>query len=135
MKDHAESDKVLFSHGSLEVEIYKPESVDLQTPHRRDEVYVIISGSGNFVSVESRQLFEAGEVLFVAAGVEHRFEEFTADRGPTPRLGGSGSGRFVVRCQPGIRDGVRPGNPQRTRDESGQWAGLGSEYWHSRWTY
>jgi hypothetical protein len=28
----------LFRHGTLEVEVYKPEKVDRQTPHRRDEL-------------------------------------------------------------------------------------------------
>lgn len=71
--------KELFSHGSMSVEIYKPIKVDLQTPHTRDELYVVASGSGYFVNGQSRQPFEAGEVLFVAAGVVHRFEDFTDD--------------------------------------------------------
>ena len=69
----------LFRHGSLEVEIYRPVKVDRQTPHTRDEVYVVLSGTGTFVSGSERQLFEPGEVLFAAAGVEHRFENFTDD--------------------------------------------------------
>ncbi len=69
----------LFRHGSLEVEIYKPNLVDRQQPHTRDELYVVISGSGYFINGSSRQPFQAGEVLFVPAGVEHRFEDFTAD--------------------------------------------------------
>jgi mannose-6-phosphate isomerase-like protein (cupin superfamily) len=69
----------LFRHGSLEVEIYKPDGVDRQQPHTRDEVYVVVSGSGYFVNGEIRQPFEAGEVLFAPAGVVHRFEEFTPD--------------------------------------------------------
>jgi mannose-6-phosphate isomerase-like protein (cupin superfamily) len=67
----------LFRRGSLEVEIYKPERVDLQQPHTRDEIYVVISGSGFFVNGDSRRPFEAGEVLFVPAGTVHRFEEFS----------------------------------------------------------
>jgi mannose-6-phosphate isomerase-like protein (cupin superfamily) len=70
---------LLFRHGSLEVEIYKPDRVDRQKPHTRDEAYVVLSGSGTFVCAGTRQPFEAGEVLFAAAGVEHRFEEFTED--------------------------------------------------------
>lgn len=62
----------VFQHGSLEIEIYKPVKVDLQKPHTRDEVYVVISGSGLFINREIRHPFQAGEVLFVAAGVEHR---------------------------------------------------------------
>lgn len=69
----------LFRHGSLVVEIYKPEGVDWQTPHTRDEVYVVISGTGWFVNGEVRERFVAGQVLFVPAGVVHRFEEFTAN--------------------------------------------------------
>ena len=37
------------------------------------------AGSGYFVNGESRQPFEAGEALFVPAGVVHRFEDFTPD--------------------------------------------------------
>ena len=62
----------LFRHGSLEVEIYRPNRVDRQQPHPRDEVYVVLSGSGWFVVEGARQPFEAGEVLFAPAGVEHR---------------------------------------------------------------
>ncbi len=69
----------LFGHGSLEVEIYKPNNVDLQIPHTRDELYVVISGSGQFTNGEVRHPFQGGEVLFVPAGVEHRFENFTED--------------------------------------------------------
>ena len=69
----------LFRHGSLEVEIYKPAGRDLQLPHTRDEVYVVIAGSGEFTCGGRRQDFTAGEVLFVPAGVEHRFENFSDD--------------------------------------------------------
>jgi mannose-6-phosphate isomerase-like protein (cupin superfamily) len=69
----------LFRHGSLEVEVYRPVEVDRQSPHTRDEVYVVISGSGQFVNGQTRRPFGPGEVLFVPAGVVHRFEEFTAD--------------------------------------------------------
>ncbi|EWG98212.1 DUF427 domain-containing protein [Halomonas sp. BC04] len=69
----------VFRHGSLQVEIYKPDGADYQTPHTRDEVYVVISGSGQFINGDTRQPFEAGEVLFVPAGVVHRFEDFTDD--------------------------------------------------------
>jgi quercetin dioxygenase-like cupin family protein len=70
---------LLFKHGTLEVEFYKPVGIDNQKPHSRDEVYVVVSGSGYFVHGSSRQPFESGEVLFAAAHVEHRFEEITPD--------------------------------------------------------
>lgn len=61
------------------MEIYKPEGVDRQTPHTRDEVYVVISGTGWFRNGDVRERFVAGQVLFVPAGVVHRFEEFSGD--------------------------------------------------------
>ena len=69
----------LFEHGTLGVEIYKPEKVDLQQPHTRDEVYVVVSGTGEFLNGDVRTTFEPGDFLFVPAGVEHRFENFTDD--------------------------------------------------------
>jgi len=68
-----------FSHGSLVVELYKPDKVDKQTPHTRDEVYIIASGTGRFFNAGTYVDFSAGDFLFVPAGVEHRFEEFTED--------------------------------------------------------
>ena len=90
----------LFRHGSLAVEFYKPERVDRQKPHTRDEVYVVVSGSGTFVCGTERRPFEAGEVLFAAAGVEHRFEGFSDDfatwvffYGPEGGEGAGGGGK------------------------------------------
>lgn len=69
----------VFSHGSLEVEIYKPGHADLQQPHTRDELYVVATGTGMFVNGTERHPFEPGEVLFVPAGVVHRFEDYSDD--------------------------------------------------------
>ena len=40
--------QLLFEHGSLSVEIYQPHQVDLQQPHSRDEVYIVVAGEGVF---------------------------------------------------------------------------------------
>jgi mannose-6-phosphate isomerase-like protein (cupin superfamily) len=72
---------LLLAHGSLELRWYAPAGVDSQTPHSRDEVYVVASGSGWFVRGTERFRFAAGDALFVAAGVVHRFEDFTPDFG------------------------------------------------------
>jgi mannose-6-phosphate isomerase-like protein (cupin superfamily) len=69
----------LFSHGTLRVEFYRPEKVDLQQPHDRDEIYVIASGTGVFYTGGRTWNFKPGDFLFVPAGVEHRFENFTED--------------------------------------------------------
>ena len=62
----------LFQHGTLSVELYAPRGSDPQTPHTRDEVYVVVQGSGQF-------RIGPGDLLFVPAGVVHRFEDFTDD--------------------------------------------------------
>jgi len=69
----------LFHHGSLNVEFYRPDKQDLQQPHSRDEIYVVVSGSGWFIDSGERCRFAAGDVIFVAAGREHRFEDFSED--------------------------------------------------------
>lgn len=69
----------VFSHGTLQVEFYAPRGEDPQTPHTRDEVYVVISGTGKFLNGGARRPFGPGDFLFVPAGVEHRFEEFSDD--------------------------------------------------------
>jgi mannose-6-phosphate isomerase-like protein (cupin superfamily) len=66
-------------HGSLRVELYRPLEVDLQQPHIQDEVYVIISGNGLFFRDGQYTNFAPGDVLFVPAGMEHRFEDFSDD--------------------------------------------------------
>jgi mannose-6-phosphate isomerase-like protein (cupin superfamily) len=49
------------------------------TPHVQDEVYVVLHGRGVFFHDGKRESFAAGDLLFVAAGTEHRFEDFTDD--------------------------------------------------------
>ena len=70
---------VAYEHGTLSVEMFAPRGRDTQTPHRRDEVYVVVRGEGYFVNGPDRHRFGPGDLLFVPAGVEHRFEEFTDD--------------------------------------------------------
>lgn len=69
----------VMEHGSMSVEIYRPVKTDPQTPHLQDELYVVISGSGEFVNNGNRTAFQQGHVLFAPAGTEHRFENFTDD--------------------------------------------------------
>lgn len=66
-------------HGSMTVRYYAPQGVDRQTPHDQDELYIIAQGSGWFVNGEDRHRFGPGDMLFAAAGVDHRFEGFTHD--------------------------------------------------------
>jgi len=70
---------VLLEHGSLELGFYKPPGKDDQEPHEQDEIYIIHTGSGEFLLGEERIAFAPGDALFVPAGVEHRFVDFTED--------------------------------------------------------
>jgi mannose-6-phosphate isomerase-like protein (cupin superfamily) len=57
----------------------QPGSQDPQKPHQQDELYYIVRGRGRFsVDQEDRDV-EAGSVIFVAAGVEHRFHDITEE--------------------------------------------------------
>ena len=71
----------VFRHGSMSVEWYAPVGQDPQQPHEQDELYVVASGSGFFLNDTLTQPFGPGDVLFVPAGVEHRFFDFTDDFG------------------------------------------------------
>jgi mannose-6-phosphate isomerase-like protein (cupin superfamily) len=69
----------VLAHGSLTVEVYAPRGSDPQQPHTRDEAYVVIAGTGDFVLSGERSAFGPGDVLFAPAGAVHRFERFTED--------------------------------------------------------
>ena len=69
----------LFGRGDLTVELYAPRGTDGQSPHDQDEIYIVASGSGVFRRGADHVPFACGDLLFVAAGVEHRFESFTGD--------------------------------------------------------
>ena len=74
--EHAVS---LMQRGTLEVKLSFPVSPNLQTPHAQDEIYVVIRGRGILSHDGRRDPFESGDLLFVAAGTEHCFEDFTED--------------------------------------------------------
>lgn len=70
---------VAFTHGTMLVEAYAPAGHDPQTPHVQDELYIVAAGNGEFIADGVRHAFGPGTVLFVAAGTEHRFENFSPD--------------------------------------------------------
>ena len=65
--------------GELLVELYEPSGKDTQSPHTRDELYIVVTGSGNFTCSGETKPFDAGDVLFAPAGADHRFLDFTDD--------------------------------------------------------
>lgn len=69
----------MFRRGGISIEIYAPRGADPQTPHDRDEIYVVVAGEGSFLAGDARRPFGPGDALFVPAGMVHRFEDFTDD--------------------------------------------------------
>ena len=65
--------------GTMSVEVFSPQGVDLQTPHTQDELYFVHAGTGEIVINGQRFDAAAGDAFFVAAHVEHRFENFSED--------------------------------------------------------
>jgi mannose-6-phosphate isomerase-like protein (cupin superfamily) len=69
----------LFQHGDANLLLFVPTDQDTQQAHKRDELYVIQAGQGIFKRGGETVRFDAGDVLFVPAGVPHRFASFSAD--------------------------------------------------------
>ncbi|MFQ5971207.1 MAG: cupin domain-containing protein [Alphaproteobacteria bacterium] len=68
--------EVALERGELLVKLYEPHGHDPQTPHDRDEVYVVVEGAGEFAMGGERVPFGPGDLLFAPAGLPHRFENF-----------------------------------------------------------
>ncbi len=72
---------VMLENGSMELGYYQPRGIDEQSPHDQDEIYIVQTGSGTLVRGDETFSFGPGDALFVAAGVEHRFVNFSGDFG------------------------------------------------------
>ena len=70
---------LVLKRGTLDVKLVLPTPPNEQTPHEQDELYVVIRGRGTLVHDGRRSPFAAGDLLFVAAGVEHHYEIETDD--------------------------------------------------------
>jgi len=66
-------------HGSMRVLLYRPLELDTQSPHRRDEIYIVDSGTAAFRREREVVPVSTGDVLFVPAGMDHCFETFSPD--------------------------------------------------------
>jgi mannose-6-phosphate isomerase-like protein (cupin superfamily) len=70
---------LVLQRGTLDVRLSVPVPPNQQTPHEQDELYVVIRGRGVLVHDDQRERFDSGDILFVAAGVEHHYEDFSDD--------------------------------------------------------
>ena len=69
----------MMAGGSMSVEVFAPKDKDLQQPHAQDELYFVQTGQGELMIGAQRFEAAGGDAFFVAAGVEHRFENFSDD--------------------------------------------------------
>ena len=72
--DFLASDKL-----SVGLAIWPRGGTDRQQPHREDEVYYVISGRGAIKVGDENRPVQPGSLVFVAAGVEHRFLDIEED--------------------------------------------------------
>ncbi len=54
-------------------------ATDRQKPHREDEIYYVIRGRARFKAGSEDREVSAGDVIFVAAEVGHRFYDITEE--------------------------------------------------------
>ena len=67
-------------HGTMRTLLYAPpRGQDTQTPHTQDELYIVQTGRGVFRKGDETRPFGPGDVIFVEAGAEHQFENFSDD--------------------------------------------------------
>ncbi len=70
---------MILQRATLDIALSVPRVPKRQTPHVQDEIYFIVRGHGVLVHDGKRDLFGPGDLLFVAAGIEHQFEDITED--------------------------------------------------------
>lgn len=70
---------VVFRRGSLNVALSLPLHTRPQTPHSQDEIYFVVRGRGVLYHDGKRDSFQPGDLLFVAAGIEHQIDDISED--------------------------------------------------------
>jgi mannose-6-phosphate isomerase-like protein (cupin superfamily) len=77
--DNKERYTAILENENIEIGLYAPVKDDLQSFHKKDEIYIIVKGEGTFFNDGKREAFGPGDLFLVSAGAEHRFENFTDD--------------------------------------------------------
>jgi mannose-6-phosphate isomerase-like protein (cupin superfamily) len=70
---------VLMEQPGMSLEYFSPQKVDTQTPHTRDELYIIVRGHGKLNRDGELIPCKAGDALFVPAQMQHQFVDFSDD--------------------------------------------------------
>jgi mannose-6-phosphate isomerase-like protein (cupin superfamily) len=64
---------------SAGVYVLSAEGADPQSPHKEDEMYYVVRGRARMRAGSEDQVVSEGSVIFVAAGVEHRFYDIAEE--------------------------------------------------------
>jgi mannose-6-phosphate isomerase-like protein (cupin superfamily) len=85
-QDHVYLEPLVTDSLSVGIAVWKAGTADHQRPHAEDEVYCVVAGRGRIqVGREGdaeglqERAVEPGSVVFVAAGVPHRFHSIEED--------------------------------------------------------
>jgi quercetin dioxygenase-like cupin family protein len=68
-----------FTKGDFELEFFAPRGTDYQTPHEKDEFYIIVSGTAVLMKENETVECSVGDAIFVEAGEKHHFENISDD--------------------------------------------------------
>jgi mannose-6-phosphate isomerase-like protein (cupin superfamily) len=64
---------------SAGVYVLSAAGADAQSPHKEDEMYYVLRGRARMRAGSEDQAVSEGSIIFVAAGVEHRFYEIAEE--------------------------------------------------------
>ena len=68
-----------FTKGDFQLEFFAPRGTDHQTPHDKDEFYIIAQGAARLIKETETIECGIGDAVFVAAGEAHHFENISED--------------------------------------------------------
>ena len=103
-----ERSTLVLKRGTCDVKLALPIPPNEQVPHTQDEIYVIVRGRGVLLHDGKRDSFETGDLLFVAAGIEHRFEAFSEDFAIWRVFYGAQDGEMPSNAPTGARSDTEP---------------------------
>ncbi len=69
----------VFAKGAIELEFFAPRGTDYQTPHEKEEFYIIVSGTADLLIESEKFPCKTGDAMFVPAKIEHHFENISED--------------------------------------------------------
>lgn len=68
-----------FAKGNFQLEFFAPRGNDYQTPHEKDEFYIIVSGTADLITEDKTINCAIGDAVLVRAGDLHHFENISDD--------------------------------------------------------